>query len=498
MGNKSDESSLVVRNFPESFTESDIQEFMTMFDPIQLEIFVDQHAAFATFKDKKHAHTILTLIHQESLDGHRLFAEYASNNRNQVIMQMNSLTAESSDIDADPNKKVEEISEIIRRLYATDDDLNLNQPPPPYLRYEYPKVNRDIVDAISIALESIPKFYVQVLHLMNRMNLEPPFVPGDKRLVYESASIEMERATIATQTDDVVWQTVLRNKRKLVGSDESELESSESTDERGSEEVNLLKAKRKKLTEINPNRHELVKQKQKNLLKMQRIQKQLESVEKSTNVPSNQPKMNDAFELDAQQLKSSIIKIVVPEQFDITPKVAETTIQMNIDSSVESFSFAENFKTIQSNQHTTEHTTVTSHIWSESELAENRIPFDQLKVHPMYINYKMGEISNRLYVKNIAKEVTETDLRAIYNRYLEENYGGNGNVRSIDVRLMTSGRMKGQAFITFNGPYLNFDVDDESTNNLPNKYRMIETALNETNGLILKGKPLVVAYGKKK
>lgn len=494
MRHKIDESSLVVRNFPVSFTESEIQEFMAMFDPIQVEIFVDQHAAYATFENKEHAHTILTLIHQEALDGYRLFAEYAPKNRNQVIIQMNSTAAEFQDAAADPKQKEEEISEIIKRLYATDDALNFNQPPPPYLRYEYPKVNRDIVDAISIALESIPKFYVQVLHLMNRMNLEPPFVPGDKRLVYASESIGIERVTVATQTDDAVWKTVLRNKRRLVGSDESELESSDSTDEKGSEEVTSLKAKRKKLTEINPNRHELVKQKQKRLLKMQRIQKQLESAEKSTNVPSNQPNVSDAFELESHKTKSLGIKIVVPEQLDVTPKVPESITPMNI----ESLSIAENCPQIHSNENTTEKTSATSHIWSDSELAENRIPADQLKVHPMYVNYNAGEISDRLYVKNIAKEVTESDLRAIYNRYLEENRGGNGNVRSIDIRLMTSGRMKGQAFITFNGPYLNCDVDDESANNLATKYRMIQMALDETNGLILKGKPLVVAYGKKK
>lgn len=79
------------------------------------------------------------------------------------------------------------------------------------------------------------------------------------------------------------------------------------------------------------------------------------------------------------------------------------------------------------------------HIWSDSELNENQILAEQLKYHPMFQDYCTGEICNRLCVKNIAKEA---DLQAIYNRYLELSCGECGNVRSIDIRLMISSRMK--------------------------------------------------------
>lgn len=493
MSKKIDENCLIVRNFPSTFTEDEIRDFLQMFDPIQMEIFVENHAAFAEFPNKEHSRNILTLLHQVALDNNRLFVEFAPKNRNQLkiqfLQEQESMPVQCKSTTADEIS--EEIGETIKKLYATAEDLNLMQPPPPYLRYEYPNVNRDIIDAIGIALECIPKFYVQVLHLMNRMNLEPPFVPGDKKLVYESSLAKVQYANVSTQTDEISWQNFAHNKRKLVETDESELESSAEEND----EYDQLKTKRKKLIENDSNRQELLKQKQRNLFKMQRIQKQLESSDKPVNVQMSQQSVGEAFELNQKRVKTSGIKIVVPEVLEM--KSNESTAELKTSEPTTSFNIDPN--SLADDVDRLEVTKSIDHIWTDSELTENRIPSDQLKGHPMFQNYNPGEISNRLYIKNIAKEVTEIDLRSIYNRYLEENCDGHGNIRTIEIRHMTTGRMKGQAFITFDGPYLNCDDDDnEQITNLEFKYQMIVKALRETNGLILKGKPLVVAYGKKK
>lgn len=482
MSQNIDDRCLIVRNFPTSFSEEDIRNFLQMFDPLDLNIFVSQHTAIAEFGKSDHAHSILKLLHQEILDDNRLFVGYAPKNRSHLDTLCSQLNNSSPDTSNKciHHEKLEDVNKTLIRLYATADNLNFNQPPLPHLSYEYPKINRDIIDAICIALECVPKFYTQVLHLMNRMNLEPPFVPGDKHLIYESSSCKVQSVTASAQTDEINWQHFLRNKRKFLESDESELESSNLSDGE-TIDVNPSEPKRKKITKKKSNKNELLKQKQKNLLKMQRLHRQQESIEKSTGVQPALQKIVDAFDLEQHRGKSSTIKIIVPEQLD-------KIIQPN--ESITSARTENNTKTIEKS--------LGSHIWSDAELNENRIPTEQLRGHPMFQNYDAGEISNRLYIKNIAKEITTADLQAIYDRYLEVNCGGYGNVRSIDVRLMTSGRMKGQAFITFDGPYLNCDIDDETTNNLTNKYQMIEKALRETNGLILKGKPLFVVYGKKK
>ncbi|ETV85876.1 hypothetical protein, variant 1 [Aphanomyces astaci] len=56
--------------------------------------------------------------------------------------------------------------------------LGLHFPPSPLLEYKYPKASPDVVLNIANALIALPKFYTQVLHLMNKMNLPPPFEPN--------------------------------------------------------------------------------------------------------------------------------------------------------------------------------------------------------------------------------------------------------------------------------------------------------------------------------
>lgn len=487
MSSNIDETCLIIRNFPISFSENDIREFLRMFDPSDLEVFTNYQTAFAVFDSKEHTKNILTLLHQEVIDGSRLYVEYSVKNRN----RMSLLNLNGSNTKNQPNDEVNigtdndaEINSTLKRLYATVDNLNFNQPPAPYLYYEYPKVNRDIIDSICIALESLPKFYTQVLHLMNRMNLDPPFMPGDKNLIYENSKIIFK--SIATQTDEIVWQNLIRNKRKHIESDESELQTSsneESTDEMKEMQS---KSKRKKYNQqpTATARSELSKQKHRNVLKMQRVQKDHQSNERFD--ATTESAISDAFDFDQNQLKKfSNIKIVVPEKLEIPSSLSNEEITTSNVTAIKGTSHEEQPK----NQ---------SDVMSDTEIHENRIPNEQLQEHPLFQNYNAGMISNRLYIKNIAKDVTELDLRRIYERYLESNCNGHGNIRSIDIRLMTTGRMKGQAFIAFDGPYLNCDVDDEIANNLANKYQMIVKALQETNGLIVRGKPLIVVYGKKK
>ena len=82
---------------------------------------------------------------------------------------------------------------------------SVNYPFPPNLKYKYPPASMKVFKNIMNAMASVPKFYEQVLHLMNKMNLPPPFeedLPGPE------------------------W-VKLKRKREDLASDESELESEE-------------------------------------------------------------------------------------------------------------------------------------------------------------------------------------------------------------------------------------------------------------------------------
>lgn len=112
---------------------------------------------------------------------------------------------------------------------------------------------------------------------------------------------------------------------------------------------------------------------------------------------------------------------------------------------------------------------------STEELASNQIPHKDLSVLPVFKNYHPGAPTCRLYIKNCAKTVVKEDLEFIYNRY---RLPVGDTPSQFDIRLMQEGRMKGQAFVTL-----------ESV-------EVAQKALKETNGYILKTKPLVVVFAR--
>ncbi|KAI9276150.1 hypothetical protein BY458DRAFT_532918 [Sporodiniella umbellata] len=85
--------------------------------------------------------------------------------------------------------------------------LGVNYPANPHLRYQYPDPAPDIIKNITHALMSVPRLYIQTLHLMNKMNLTPPFGPIKKE--YQPKSMKK------------------RKQDELLASDESELEEQE-------------------------------------------------------------------------------------------------------------------------------------------------------------------------------------------------------------------------------------------------------------------------------
>ncbi|KAI5718583.1 hypothetical protein M8J77_023374 [Diaphorina citri] len=113
---------------------------------------------------------------------------------------------------------------------------------------------------------------------------------------------------------------------------------------------------------------------------------------------------------------------------------------------------------------------------TKEQLDSNRLGERDRSFVKAFNNYEPGSPSCRLYMKNLAKQVTLPDLEFIYRRYYLPDYKEQGTM--FDIRLMQEGRMKGQAFITLQ------TVDQA------------KLALQETNGYILKDKPMVVQYAR--
>jgi U11/U12 small nuclear ribonucleoprotein SNRNP65 len=113
---------------------------------------------------------------------------------------------------------------------------------------------------------------------------------------------------------------------------------------------------------------------------------------------------------------------------------------------------------------------------SRDELENNRMKMAELRQLPQFKNYERGETNSRLYLKNLAKKVTELDLKRIYGRYVDWKSETDRN--AFDIRLMQEGKMKGQAFITF-----------------PSE-AAASKALNDTNGFLLDSKPIIVQFAR--
>lgn len=278
---------------------------------------------------------------------------------------------------------------------------------------------------------------------MNRMNLEPPFIVGSKNLVWpkEPSKTETSRPEIVLQ--DAYTQTD-RYVDHLIGTDESELESD--VDEH---------------SEV-PTRKRRIIEKMSN---SKRIRSMLQSVQngyinKSNGyTPTATTIIEEAFEVNKSVIDRSIV-IHAPTELTSSEGSVGTVIgSINIIQK-------DSVPSIPSS--------------STSDILDIRLSVDQLHSHPLFQNYNPGEPSNKLYIKNLAKDVDEDDLRKIYSRFTEPG-------QSLDIRVMKTGRMKGQAFVCFNDPYM----DDESG------YSTVEKALRQTNGLIVKDKVIVVMYGKK-
>ncbi|XP_016980656.1 U11/U12 small nuclear ribonucleoprotein 65 kDa protein isoform X1 [Drosophila rhopaloa] len=279
-----------------------------------------------------------------------------------------------------------EIDKYVRRLYACNYQCDFTQPPLPYLSYSYPPINGEILARIGQSLQTNTRFYTQVLHLMNRMNLEPPFEKRSSGLM-----VQNYQQNVSTQTE------------VLPSESESELES---------EDEDQKRAKRQRLL---PPSSEKVQAK---ILKRTR-----QMLQQAVHQASHS---NPRRETQIPTFSAPKIELKLPE--NLKPSISKP---------------------------------------------EGRLSIAELQALPVYKNYKTGQPSNKLYIKNLEKSVDEQQLRELYAKYTA--------TENLEIKVMQQGRMKGQAFVTFLKP---------------NEPEIIAQALGETNGLLWHNKPMIVCYGK--
>ncbi|KAK9766958.1 hypothetical protein K7432_003587 [Basidiobolus ranarum] len=234
-------TTLIVKNLPQ-LEEKDVTTFFQHFGALQvrpMETKQMKNTAFVDFPDRNTASIAFGRLQHIDFQGNKLRVEYALpnktrfNNSNNLYSapnqqspgqsadNMNTLDTNSSTyvpsnsnslgfMPVDQNKSLPTDAEPIAP------ELGINYPSQPNLYYRYPPPTVDTLKNIMNAIVAVPKLYTQVLHLMNKMNLPPPFGP-----VTATPPMLAENEIIPDDTKKT------KPKDELVCTDESEIESSD-------------------------------------------------------------------------------------------------------------------------------------------------------------------------------------------------------------------------------------------------------------------------------
>ncbi|XP_055522026.1 RNA-binding region-containing protein 3, partial [Leucoraja erinacea] len=180
-GNKT----ILVRHLPSELTCSEKVELLKYFGAKSVRALADKgrlkHTAFATFSSTHAAAKALSRLHQLRCLGHTLVVEFAKEQEGPAATPDSEQRSGGSK-PTDKSSSGKDEKEIVKPKLPVIENgiapsLGLSYSTNPCLRYLYPPPTSIILANIANAMASVPKFYVQVLHLMNKMNLPSPFGP---------------------------------------------------------------------------------------------------------------------------------------------------------------------------------------------------------------------------------------------------------------------------------------------------------------------------------
>jgi U11/U12 small nuclear ribonucleoprotein SNRNP65 len=160
---------LTVKNFPLIFNDNDRQEFLEHFGAVRIRCLSRfknmSNLIIADFGSNTQASHALARLHQLEILARRLLVEYCPLELVQYAFSMYSSSYSLYEDD---------------RLHGISPGINQIRYslPSERLSYVYPPIDETILTNINKSLSSIPAFYTQVLHLMNKMSLPCPMIVG--------------------------------------------------------------------------------------------------------------------------------------------------------------------------------------------------------------------------------------------------------------------------------------------------------------------------------
>ncbi|KAF7271192.1 hypothetical protein GWI33_015898 [Rhynchophorus ferrugineus] len=521
---------LRIKHLPKELSDAQKEDFIKHFGAIKAKVITSKAKAksvvYAKFENEEISKNVMYRLHQINVLNCRLCVEYADTDLLQGILDNKKV----DDVRDAPDQK--SFKSFINKINAFNDSVGFYQPPPAHLKYNYPKANRPTINNIAHALATVPRFYTQVLHLMNKMNLPPPFampnppirtvqpaqqpvvemkpveITPSKPVVSDSES-EIESDGESNKSKEIIPQKRQISQKKMVKRPKFNKQSVGQVVKKPPEKCEdvfekvEVQAQRKIELKVNPSSGDDAKGAQESLiLKQSSVSIEVREASKTdllmeavVNKLSPKVELNECAENarhQEDQPPTTVDQVVKDDDHPVeTPKSpekvdagediheelskdqnTECSMETEAEKSLPPIKVSEEQKVLPEDSPASPEDDYPC--ISQEELAANQI--SDLSVVPVFKNYNPGAPTNKLYIKNCAKSVVLQDLEYIYNRYREE---GNADKPSeFNIRLMQEGRMKGQAFVTLDS------------------IEMAQKAVNETNGFILKDKPLVVAFGK--
>ncbi|XP_053325639.1 RNA-binding region-containing protein 3 [Spea bombifrons] len=427
-----------------------------------------KNAAFAIYPNEFAAAKALSVLHQLTVLGHTLVVEYAKDNHIHLPDQPPFSEKNKSAKAADDGKDVKPISQVsIEQGIAPNHGLVF--PIKSTLKYLYPPPTSTILANIANALASVPKFYVQVLHLMNKMNLPAPFGPltaqpplyADYLAVptpYPPVPPDLpENPPLPELDDDYDMEVSSR--------EESEYESCDEDEKDRLARLKMISDLLPKRAKANKQPRPRKKMKIKDLITKP-------TVPHSNNHTPLQP--DDVFETPCV-LGPKKMEFHIPADIPVAANESEELAATNeVVPGFGKIYPAPAPKEDQSDEEDEDE--MPKDFISRRELEKGRLSKDEMRNLSVFKGYDPGEPNCRLYVKNLAKQVDEKELKFIFGRFIDLTSETEKNM--FDIRLMKEGRMKGQAFIGF-----------------PNE-TIASKALKYVHGYTLHDKPMVIQFAR--
>lgn len=486
---------LIVRHLPRDLNDDDCTSLLQHFGASHVRYMGDKgrmkNTAFATFENQEMASAALRRLHQLEILNTRLivqfsakhFAKYYPSELEPVKQKQTAAekpAEEPKGKEADKNTERERKRQVTERINNLSSAWNFEYPFNPKLQYMYPAPTITILMNIASALATVPKFYVQVLHLMNKMNLPAPFglptcmppVPDDL-----PPPLPPDQVAPPQPTEDMEYSST----------EESEIESEE--------DAKHPKVSTKRLHR--PSKKKSIKKKLKLQLQMDAQMQAIAGImPRPSTAAQNPTEVFDQtehvapkkieFKLATDSISArAYAPDVQPDEInqasnpdmDVSNSGAEKSGSSQMTVEVGGFGkLAPDLKPKPVTDNKDNMEFGKQDFISPVALREGRLSEKEMNNVSVFKKYESGDPTSRLYIKNLAKHVTESDLHYIYGRYVD--WDVEEEKIMYYIQLMKEGRMKGQAFIT-----------------LPNEEKA-KAALKDSNGFVLSGRPMVVQFSR--